>query len=184
MKEKCETVTQTSLSGSKSVRELKIIITLKKKRDVKRERKVRASTFLACELFGAWFMIFELAICCIIYLITVWILRLHSRASVSFWRVSMNFWACFSSGLLGGNRPVQSQRSCQPLVTLYLWTQSKWFCYSHIKFFVWPHTSYREEKHTHALIHMVCCAIQQRATNQQRLHTGSGSRFLCNNHSL
>lgn len=60
-----------------------------------------------------------------IYLITVWILRLHSRASVSFWRVSMNFWACFSSDLLGGNRPVQSQRSCQPLVTLYLWTQSE-----------------------------------------------------------
>lgn len=45
MKEKRETVTQTSLSGSKSGRELKIIITLKKKRDVKRERKVRASTF-------------------------------------------------------------------------------------------------------------------------------------------
>lgn len=121
-------------NGSKCIKKVKNNDHLKKTR-CKEGMESESHTILAHVFFGTWWLIFEhfeLVICQIIYLITVWILRRHPRASVSFWRVSMNFWACLSSDLLGGKRPVQSQRSCQPLVSLYLETQSQQFCYSHI----------------------------------------------------
>lgn len=55
------------------------------------------------------------------YLRTLWMRRLQSGASTFLLRVSMNFWACGSSTLPGGKRPVQSHSSCQPRSSLYLW---------------------------------------------------------------
>ena len=51
--------------------------------------------------------------------------RLQSGASTFLLRVSMNFWACGSSALPGGKRPVQSHSSCQPLSSLYLWAAAQ-----------------------------------------------------------
>ena len=38
---------------------------------------------------------------------------------------SLNFWACGSSALPGGKRPVQSHSSCQPRSSLYLWAAAQ-----------------------------------------------------------
>ena len=51
--------------------------------------------------------------------------RLQSGASAFLLRVSMNFWACGSSALPGGKRPVQSHSSCQPRSSLYLWAAAQ-----------------------------------------------------------